>query len=151
MLKFIGYCGLIVAIACTGIGCSDQGVEPSSQRSNFTQLFVTRDGGGNIYYYVAPVPGYSALEFTVTRINYRDTNYTYSLGIKDCGRMANYVRSILAEEVPLKGDYRPATIPTGTWVRYHVVDSNGTLVEITNTDVRDTLGRYLSMVMPESQ
>jgi hypothetical protein len=146
MRKFIVFYGLVAAIAVTAIQCRDSGADSLSQSARYKQLYITRGGGGDKSFYVAPVSGYSSLSFIVTERDFRDTNYTFSIGIRDGGRFVDYVRSILAEQIPLKGDYTPSKLPTGTWIRYFVVDAKNNMVEITNTEIRDRLAIIESWV-----
>ncbi|MGE5316046.1 MAG: hypothetical protein ACM3Q4_15240 [Acidobacteriota bacterium] len=120
-------------------GCRNDLPDASLSNEPYDRMLFTRDGGGNIHFYFKPVENYSGFSYTVTQVNFRDTNYTSVVGIKDGGRLAELVRSVLAGKVALTGDYKPSTLPTGTWARFYVVRADQSTIQITNRELLDRL------------
>ena len=142
MRTIIAFCAL--ALSITSLDCTDNGAAAADIQGPFSSIYVTREGGGQKYYFVEPLEKYSGLRFTVIREDYHDTSYVKEWVIRDGGRIANYVRSILHGDCVLTGNLGPIPVlPNGTWVTYYAVGPGGHLLKITNPDVYQTLSMIL--------
>ncbi len=100
------------AVASCFFACK-WGAEPLKAEASI--LFV-RDSEGNKAFYASPDQGQN-IAFTVTRYDFRDTNYAVSAFADDSGRLSSLLTRVLDNKVSIEGDFTQSTLPTGSWVR----------------------------------
>lgn len=128
--------GLILALGGPAILLAITGGAPPGP---FEKIFFRRDGGGNKAFYVTADDVQKLLSFDVVKYNFRDTSYTFEQSPDEKDDVCGLITSILSGRLSVAGAHRTATKPTGTWAHLYVVTQTGSLVEITDTNLRERL------------
>jgi hypothetical protein len=133
------FCLVLFLMACT----KDCAVPPDCQEPDLFQLEkirYTRNGGGDKIFEVR-LEGTSPRKAVVQlfRLDFKDTSHTYTFDeSNDSLGMVGLLDSLSKWRYPVKGDYVPPKLPTGTWVEIQAVGKTFN-EDVTHVFVRDRL------------
>ena len=143
---------LIIALLLAAFASCEKESGPAATQS-FDYLFFVRQGGGDKVFTVRQAPYTDAVSIFITRIQFRDTLFQFLSNRNQVNDVAfASLDDALHRRIPIEGDLRQPTEPTGTWARLYMVWA-GQRFEITNTDLRARLLGFEALVedrLPQS-
>ena len=130
---------LMTSLAAFSAMCLLCGPTSPVQTAPSSAIYFERIGGGANRFTVATTQNSGQLAFSVTRFNYKDTAFAFTVDLYSAGALYESVAAVLNGKTVLSGDFRPSQAPTGTWAIVSAVSLGSDTVEITNTGLRNQL------------
>lgn len=135
---------LTLLITTALISCKEDSGTPI--KGTFKSIDFVREGGGNIKFKLSPTESYNAINVIVSEYNFKKVSIQFNITQDlESEKAFNYFYKIIKAEIRIDGDYEQPELPTGTWAYFFAI-SGQTRIEITNTQLRDSLLKFESIV-----
>ncbi len=136
---------LTLMIAIVSMSCKDES-EPTI-KGTFKSIDFIREGGGNIKFKLSPTESYNTINVIVSEYDFKKISIQFNITQDfESEKAYNYFYKVIKAEIQINGDYEQPELPTGTWVYFKAI-SDQNQFEITNTELRNTLLKFESIVL----
>ena len=134
----------ILLIVFFFVACKEGTIQQTEMYDN---LLFERKGGGDLVFNIYPTLTTNLFLCNITRINYLDTVITLNLtGDNKNTETFHALTNALNGLTPISGDFKQDTTSfIGTWA-YLYLGQGKNYIEVTNTDLRNMLLKFESMV-----
>jgi hypothetical protein len=137
---------LVISVIVLNISCLKKST-PTQPSYKYEKMLFLRQGGGNKSFYVIPTKSTDVFQINLIQIDFRDTTITMTLS-KDGATASTFdsLTKTLYGMHELTGNFKPSTLPTGTWAHVYMVKGEDK-IEVTNHELRKTLMSFENIVL----
>jgi hypothetical protein len=116
----------------------------------FDSMHFSRQGGGQIEFYLYPMDSPDKLRADIIKYNFHDTQLQVIIDINENPNVFSLLNQAMNNQVQINGDFRQPTTDTGTWAFIYLVSDNKE-TEVTNIELRNTLLKFEQLVEAKIQ
>jgi hypothetical protein len=116
----------------------------------FDSMHFSRQGGGQIEFYLYPTDSLDKLNAVVTKYKFHDTELQVVIDINENPDAFTSLNEAMNNQIQINGDFQQPTTKTGTWAYIYLVTDNKE-TEVTNIELRNILLNFEQLVKSKIQ